>query len=171
MNMTFFVTWILWSNQIGLLNSALTSFAWYGSLSFSIPICFHKIRVTTSLHGCHLKCLVSPSMAITTSGCVKLGHCLSFFWSASRHLPCPSVRRDHQQQTKWAGSLHLWELQERPGLKSDGGIASLLTVNVQWPKQAVPTTPRYDFTSCWRKCGSQKHCNSVNLTKIVKHAF
>ncbi len=118
MNMTFFVTWILWSNQIGLLNSALTSFAWYGSLSFSIPICFHKIRVTTSLHGCHCKCLVSPSMAITTSGCVKLGHCLSFFWSASRHLPCPSVRRDHQQQTKWAGSLHLWELQERPGRKS-----------------------------------------------------
>lgn len=118
MNMTFFVTWILWSNQIGQLNSALASFACNGSLSFSIPICFHKIRVTASLHGCHFKCLVSASMAVTTSGCVKLGHFLSFFLSASRHLPCPSVRRDHQQQTKWAWSLHLWELQERPGRRA-----------------------------------------------------
>ncbi len=119
MNMTFFVTWILWSNQIGQLNSALTSFACYGSLSFSIPICFHTMRVTASLHGCHLKCTVSSSMAVTTSGCVKLRHCLSFFFiSASRHLPCPSVRRDHQQQTKWAGLLHLWELQERPGRRA-----------------------------------------------------
>lgn len=75
MNMTFFVTWILWSNQTGWLNSAHASFACDGSLSFSIPICFHTMRVIASLHGCQ----VSPSMAFITSGCVKLGHCLSFF--------------------------------------------------------------------------------------------
>lgn len=47
------------------------------------------LALTASLHGCHLKYVVSPSMPFITSVWVKLGHCLPFFFFCLLHATLP----------------------------------------------------------------------------------
>lgn len=127
------------------------------------------LALTASLHGCHLKYVVSPSMPFITSFWVKLGHCLPFFFVFVCFIPpylSPSTSRP-SAANKMSWITTSLRATRTPCLKRDGGIASLLTVNAQWPNRAPPTTTRWEFISCWRKFGLQKHWNSANLSKKI----
>jgi len=165
MSMTHFATWILWSNQIGSLHQRC--------VLWTIPICYHTMRVTASLHGCHLKSACQFLLAwhyISHQSESNLGIVCLFFVCFTPPSLSPSTSRP-SAANKMSWITTSLRATRTPCPKRDGGIAFLLTVNVQWPKRAAPTTPRWESILCWRKFGLQKHWNSVNLSKNVLNAF